>query len=86
MGCVANISERHDTHPYLRKHNLHGRVLHLFESADIGLLRELRCVRAAAGVAWRGVAWRGVAWRGVAWRGVAWRGVVWCGVVWCGVV
>ena len=42
MGCVANISERHDTHPYLRKHNLHGRVLHLFESADIGLLRELR--------------------------------------------
>ena len=44
MGCVANISERHDTHPYLRKHNMHGRVLHHFESPDIGLLRELRCV------------------------------------------
>ena len=31
MGCVANISERHDTHPYLRKHNIHALVLHHFD-------------------------------------------------------
>ena len=31
MGCVANISERHDTHPYLRKHNVHALVLHHFD-------------------------------------------------------
>lgn len=40
MGCLANLSERHDTHPYLRKHKVHSLVLRHFDNDDVALLRE----------------------------------------------
>ena len=41
LGCLANLSERHDTHSYLLQSNFHGEVLQHFEGHDIGLLREV---------------------------------------------
>ena len=41
MGCLANLSERHDTHLFIRRHNFHSLVLPHYNNKDIGLCREL---------------------------------------------
>ena len=41
MCCLANLSESHHSHPYLRRHKIHGLVLHHFNNTDVGLVREL---------------------------------------------
>ena len=40
MGCLANLSERHETHPFLRRHAVHTAVLIHFEHEDVALVRE----------------------------------------------
>jgi hypothetical protein len=41
VGCLANLSERLDTHPYIRRHKMYALVLHHFDNTDVALLREL---------------------------------------------
>lgn len=39
MGCLSNLSERHECHPFLRRHQIHNIVLPHFHNDDNGLCR-----------------------------------------------
>ncbi|KAJ1441741.1 hypothetical protein B484DRAFT_390551 [Ochromonadaceae sp. CCMP2298] len=40
MGCLSNLTERHECHPFIRRHQIHNVVLEHFHNADAGLARE----------------------------------------------
>lgn len=45
MACLANLTERFECHPFLRRHSVQNLILKFFSSTDIGLVREAtRCL------------------------------------------
>ena len=39
MGCLSNLTERHECHPFIRRHQIHNIVLPHFHNDDDGLCR-----------------------------------------------
>jgi len=40
MGCLSNLTERQECHPFIRRHQIHNVILEHFRSKDNGLCRE----------------------------------------------